>query len=228
MQFSLNDFIKSLLNDRSSLADPIIPDGVVDLSFIIDPLLTITKEGRALRSDVEYGVTNFYGQFLSGLLPANPTKQDYEKAIMSLVLLLDNVITTVCDRYGDTSHEEILIDAANQDTLRAQSKELSAVPIRINPDESATPLFGLLHIFAAARRITDKMRDGFVARRWLPFVTSSEGEQIDDQIVEAAPDAEPPRIVNLSELGDLVADANNGFEDYDEFYFDNQDRYHEE
>jgi hypothetical protein len=86
----------------------------------------------------------------------------------------------------------------------------------------------LLHIFAAARRITDKMRDGFVARRWLPFVTPSEGEQTDDQIVEAAPDAEPPRIVNLSELGDLVADANNGFEDYDEFYFENEDRYHEE
>ena len=228
MEFSLNDIIKSLLNDRSSLADPITPDGVEDFSFIVDALLPITKEGRALRSDAEYGVAQFYGQFLSALLPTNPMNQDYEKAIMSLILLLENVITTVCDRYGDTSYEEILIDAANQDSLRAQSKELSAVPIRINADESVSPLFGLLHLFADARPITDKMRDGYVIRRWLPFVTPSEGEQTGEQTVEATPDADPPRKVNLSELGDLVADANNGFDDYDAFYFDNQDRYHDE
>lgn len=228
MEFSLNDIIKSLLNDRSSLADPIVPDGVADLSFIADALLSITKHGRALQSDAEYGVAHFYGELLSGLVPPNPTRQDLEKAIVSFLVLLDNVITTVCDRYGDTSYEEILIDAANQDSLRAQSKELSAVPIRINPDGSVVPLFALVPLFAAVRPITVTMRDGYVQRRWLPYVTLSEEEQEDKPATQSPPEAKPPRKVNLSGLGDLVADANNGFDDYDAFYFDNQDRYHEE
>jgi hypothetical protein len=228
VDFSLKDITESLLNDRSSLADPIIPDGVMDFSHLGDGLLAITRDGRALRSDVEYGVAEFFGRLLNGLLPPSPTTRDFERAILSLIILLGDVLNTVCTRYGDTSYEEILIDAANQDLLRARLTALSAVPIRIKPDGSVVPLFGLVDLFFGAHPITDKMRDGYVLRRWLPFVTTSEEDQEAEPIVEEAPDIKPPRKVNLSDLGDLVADANNGFEDYDKFYFDNQDRYHEE
>jgi len=230
MKFNLQDFIASLAADRSSLEHPIIPDGVIDYSSLVERLLPLTHDGRALRSDVEYGVADFAARLLHAATTDEDGRQDLVGAIVSLVIVIVVLGNVVADRYKDTSLEELLIDALHQDELRALARQLSIMPMRLDEDSQPTPIPSLLGLFAAPRQITTQMRDGYVQRRKLPYITGEPNEvsQLQSEDIEVLESKGTSGKCNLSDFDDLIADGCEGFDDYEDFYFDNEDRYEDE
>jgi hypothetical protein len=64
------------------------------------------------------------------------------------------------------------------------------------------------------------MRDGYVQRRKLPYI----GAELND--VDLCRD-EDFEVHELSDFDNLIADCCEGFDDYENFYFENEDRYHD-
>jgi hypothetical protein len=226
--FNIPDLIASLVANRSSLDHPTIPDGVMDLSNLVKRLLPLTHDGRALRSDVDYGIADFVAKLLDKVATDKDGHARPEEGALSLVLVLLLLGKVVCDRYGDTSLEELFIDALNQDCLRALAGEFSAVPMKLDHEGRPIPILSMLDIFFTARPITNEMRDGYVQRRKLPYLTdepfeSTQSQEHDFEILDLT---RPSGKCDLSDFDNLIADSCNGFDDYEDFYFDNQDRYH--
>jgi len=230
VNFNLHDFIKSLNEDRSSLEHPVVPDGLIDYSSLIKRLLPLTHDGRALRSDVEYGIAEFTARLLTAVTTSEDGREDPFGAVISLVVVMLRLGNEVADRYGDTSLEELLIDALHQDDLRALAREFSAVPMKLDSEGRPTPIPSLLKLFFAPRPITLEMRDGYVQRRKLPYmsVEPNEFDEISDEDFEVWEEKPPSRKCNLSDFDNLIADCCEGFGDYETFYFDNEDRYHDD
>jgi len=230
MNINLHEFIESLSTDRSSLNDPLIEDGLVDCSSLIKRLLPLTHDGRALRSDIEYGVAEFTARLLNAVITGEDGRDDQVGAIVSLAIVLLRLGNVVADRYGDTSLEELLIDTLHQDDLRALAQEFAAVPMRLDKDGHPKPIPSLLEIFFAARPITKEMRDGYVQRRKLPYITTESDDlnQLQVEDFEVLEPNGPSGKCNLSDFDNLIADCCEGFGDYEDFYFDNPDRYHDE
>jgi len=230
MKFNLRDFIKSLSEDRSSLEHPIVPDGLIDCSSLIERLLPLTHDGRALRSDVEYGIAEFVARLVDAATTGEDGGEDPIGAVISLVVVILRLGNEVADRYGDTSLEELLIDALHQDDLRALAREFSAVPMKLDSEGRPTPVPSLLKLFFASRPITLEMRDGYVQRRKLPYMSEepTESGELRDEDFEVWEEKPPSRKCNLSDFDNLIADCCEGFGDYETFYFDNEDRYHDD
>jgi len=230
MNFNLHDFIKSLKEDRSSLEHPVVPDGLIDCSSLIKRLLPLTHDGRALRSDVEYGIAEFTARLLAAVTTGEDGREDPFGAVISLVVVILRLGNEVADRYGDTSLEELLIDALHQDDLRALAREFAAVPMRLDGEGRPTPIPSLIKLFFASRPITLAMRDGYVQRRKLPYMSEepTESGKLQDEDFEVWEPKAPSGKCNLSDFDNLIADCCEGFGDYETFYFDNEDRYHED
>jgi len=230
MKFNLQDFIASLAVDRSSFDDPIIPDGVIDCSSLVQRLLPLTHDGRALRSDVEFGVAEFAARLLQAATTGEDGREDLVGAIVSLVIVIVVFGNVVADRYRDTSLEELFIDALHQDELRDLASQFSIMPMKLDEDGRPIPIPSLLGLFATPRQITIQMRDGYVQRRKLPYITSEPNEvsQLQSEDIEVLEPKGTSGKCNLSDFDDLIADCCEGFDDYEAFYFDNEDRYHDE
>jgi len=230
MNFNLRDFIKSLNEDRSSVERPVVPDGLIDCSSLIERLLPLTHNGRALRSDVEYGIAEFSARLLTAVTTNKDGRDDPYGAVIILLVVILRLANEVADRYGDTSLEELLIDALHQDDLRALAREFSVVPMKLDSEGRPTPIPSLLKLFFAPRPITLEMRDGYVQRRKLPYMSEepTESGELRDEDFEVWQEKPPSRKCNLSDFDNLIADCCEGFGDYETFYFDNEDRYHEE
>jgi hypothetical protein len=220
MDFNLDDIIKSLASDRSSLENPLVPDGLIDWSSLIKRLLPLTHNGRALRSDVDYGIAEFIARLLKAVTTAEDGSEDVAGGIICLAVLLVRLADVVADRYGDTSLEELLIDALHQDDLRALASDFTAIPVSLDTNGLPTPTLGPIQLFFALRPITLQMRDGYVQRRKLPYI----GAELND--VDLCRD-EDFEVHELSDFDNLIADCCEGFDDYENFYFENEDRYHD-
>jgi len=230
MNVTLQSIIDSLLADRSSLEHPLIPDGVMDCSSLINRLLTLTHDGRALHSDIEFGIAEFAARLLRAVTTGENGQEDLVGATLSLVIVVIVLGNVVSDRYKDTSLEELLIDALHQDVLRALANEFSAIPTKIGEGGRPTPLFSLFELFATPRKITSQMRDGYVQRRKLPHITSEVNgdSKLQSEDFEVFEPEHSSGKCNLSDFDNLIADCCEGFDDYEAFYFDNEDRYHDE
>lgn len=228
MHFDIHDFIRSLTHDRFSPEDPVIPDGVVDMSDLVDPLLLITRNGRALRSDVDYDHARFIGEWLTGQIDRDDRADAKDCTIFGLqavILLIFDAVTKV---YGDMVAEELLMMVTDRDRVRALARELSAVPYVLDANGNIRPNFASLSIFACARPITRKMLNGFVERHYLSTLPDL---FVDDE--EQDHDAVLPRQINDFEYVDAdtienaEVDPLNGFDEFERHFFDNHYRAYE-
>ena len=119
MRIDLATFISSLLDDRFSIEVPQIPDGLCDLSCLVDPLVPITRRGRALSSNQEYAHATFIGELLKRLFPQDTTRDQLEDGIIALIFLFLMTVDQAVELHGDTTTEELLMMALDQDRLRA-------------------------------------------------------------------------------------------------------------
>jgi hypothetical protein len=230
MNFNLDDIIKSLASDRSSLESPLVPDGLVDWSSLIKRLLPLTRNGRALRSDVDYGIAEFVARLAKTVTTDEDGREDVTGGIICLTLLLVKLADVVADRYGDTSLEELLIDALHQDDLRALASDFTAIPAKIDDNGRLVPIVSLIRMFFSSRPATVQMRDGYVQRRKLPYIGAglNEVDLCRDEDFEVHELGTPSGKCNLSDFDNLTADCCEGFDDYENFYFENEDRYHDD
>ena len=222
MHFDIHNFIRSLTHDRICLENPVIPDGVINVSHLVEPLFAITRNGRALVSDVEYDRPRFLSDLLSSLVPSDASMNHRDHAIIVLSLLLLRAIDTAVAMHGDTTMEEILMMAADRDELDALRHDMSALPYVIDDDGNIRPNFASLSIFAHPRPITWQMLNGFVERHFLPTLPDL---FLDDEEQESEV-AHPQRIndfeyVDEESVGAFEADPLNGFDEFERHFFDN-------
>jgi len=232
MHIGIAKLIESLEKDRFDVTNPRIPDGVAELSDCITPLQALTREGRALKSDMPYDRAEMIARLLGAYIDADSDIEDHERAIVGLVALLMCVLDTVCEIKPDLTPEEILMDAANCDWLRQLGREFANVEYTLDEAGGMNLNLAALRMFSKSMPLDRRALDGFVRRRMTPHLESifdpavaGLGDNLGDD--SETGDVDRPAsykfdLINESELGDLFADPLEGFDEMQD-HFDRTD-----
>jgi hypothetical protein len=149
MKWGIRQLIASLTTDATDPYQKLVPDGVVDLSEVINPLVGIASTGRVVNEFEEYNLGRFSGTLLQRLLPpTKPTNKDLLNAVLALVAMLIAVLREVVAIKPDVSIDEILSGAFSEEKMRGLQDEFKAVPVSISQDGGVRPLFGIMKIFS--------------------------------------------------------------------------------
>lgn len=217
---NINQFIASLLTapQTDQIANPAVPDGVMDCSSIIKILRYFTKDGRAINASEEFSFNTLMGGFLHSILGDSPTDSEKDTAIAVLTLALVQVLRTAVELKPDLLVEEILMDAFNQDLIRSIEPKFAAMPFQFADNDQPSPMWGHDTFFTKPIPRTQESDDGFLDRRISPFMDFS--ETYDEVTAGLNPKISKER---KEPLGELIADSMNGFEEYYELYWERQE-----
>lgn len=224
MNFDIRHLLRSLRSDCKSDAGTQAPDELIDYSAIVTPLSRITRDGRAIHSNEEFGYAKFFQQLLHEFLGDNPGIEERDNCIAGLSILLCIYMRQTHALNPDWRPEEVFLDIASQDDIRTLESELRNVPA-IFVDGEKVPDFAQLPMFHRPIPLTDAALSGFINRRIAPHFPI-EVEPHEFEGVEFVDDIEPTiRKVNRNEIGPLESDPLNDFDEYYREFFDNEDRY---
>lgn len=217
---NINQFIASLLTapQTEQIANPAIPDGVMDCSSIIKILRYFTKDGRAMNASEEFPFNTLMGGFLHSILGDSPTDSEKDAAIAALTLVLVQVLRTVVELKPDLLVEEVLMDAFNQDLIRSIEPTFAAMPYQCGENAQLSPMWGHDPFFTKPIPRTRESDDGFLSRRISPYMDFS--ETYDEVTAGLNPKISKER---KEPLGELIADSMNGFDEYYELYWERQE-----
>jgi hypothetical protein len=217
---NINQFIASLLtaSQIEQIANPAIPDGVVDCSSLVKALRYFTKDGRAMNASEEFAFNTLMGGLLHSILGDSPTESEKDSAIVVLTLAIVQVLRTVVELKPDLLVEEILMDAFNQDLIRSMEPTFAAMPYQCGENDQPSPMWGHDPFFTKPIPRTRESDDGFLSRRISPFMDFS--ETYDEVTAGLNPKISKER---KEPLGELIADSMNGFDEYYELYWERQE-----
>ena len=218
--FHLKQFIASLRSAPKveSIANPAIPDGVMDCSAIVKNLRHFTKDGRAMDSSQEFSFNELVGSFLFSMLGDSPTEEAKEAAIGTQALVLAILIRDVKTIKPDFLVEEFLMDAFNQDHVRRLERIFAAMPFQFDEDGQPCPMWGHDPLFTEPIPRTQESDEGFINRRIAPYMDFTCVEAVDSA------EASPKISIKPEDLqGELIADPMNGFEEYYDLFSKNQE-----
>jgi len=149
MKWGIRQLIASLRTDATDPYQKLVPDGVVDLSEAINPLVGIASTGRVVNEFEEYNLGRFSATLLQRLLPMpKPTIRDLQNAVLALITVLIAVLREVVAIKPDVSIDEVLSGALSDENVRNLQDEFKAVPVSISQDGGVRPLFGIMKIFS--------------------------------------------------------------------------------
>ena len=149
MKWGIRQLIASLRTDATDPYQKLVPDGVVDLSEVINPLVGIASTGRVVNEFEEYNLGRFSATLLQRLLPMpKPTIKDLQNAVLTLITVLIAVLREVVAIKPDVSIDEVLSGALSDENVRNLQDEFKAVPVSISQDGGVRPLFGIMKIFS--------------------------------------------------------------------------------
>ena len=217
---NINQFIASLLTapQTEQIANPAVPDGVMDCSSIIKILRYFTKDGRAINASEEFSFNTLMGGFLHSILGDSPTDSEKDTAIAVLTLALVQVLRVAVELKPDLLVEEILMDAFNQDLIRSMEPTFAAMPFQFGENDQLSPMWGHDTFFTKPSPRTLESDNGFLSRRISPFIDFS--ETYDEVTTGLNPKISKER---KEPLGELIADSMNGFDEYYELYWERQE-----
>ena len=218
--FHLKQFIASLRSAPKveSIANPAIPDGVMDCSAIVKNLRHFTKDGRAMDSSQEFSFNELVAGFLFSMLGDSPTEEAKEAAIGTQALVLAMLMREVKKIKPDFLVEEFLMDAFNQDHVRRLERIFAAMPFQFDEDGQPCPMWGHDPLFTEPIPRTQESDEGFINRRIAPYMDFSCVEAVDSA------EASPKISIKPEDLqGELIADPMNGFEEYYDLFSKNQE-----
>lgn len=234
MRFRLNHFRQSLRSDRSPDDAPIIPDGVMDASSVIDPLIKLGQHGRALDSSEPHSMGEFIADMLDHMLPPRPRKEDLELAVISQATLIAAILRAVNTIHPDTTPEEVLMVAASQEETRELARDFAATPYVTDSKGLPRPLWSQLGHFSNAQPITTAMLRGFIKRHISPTMKRLRALDLPEDDVDP-PDGTPysPPVEPGFEFFDIAEidlesgtiDPLNGFDEFDREFFDHEEDY---
>jgi len=217
---NINQFIASLLTapQIEQIANPAIPDGVIDCSSLVKALRYFTKDGRAMNASEEFSFNTLMGGLLHSILGESPADSEKDTAIVVLTLAIVQVLRTVVELKPDLLVEEILMDAFNQDLIRSMEPTFAAMPYQCGENDHLSPMWGHDPFFTKPIPRTLESDDGFLSRRISPFMDFS--ETYDEVTAGLNPKISKER---KEPLGELIADSMNGFDEYYELYWERQE-----
>jgi len=217
---NINQFIASLLTGPQieQIANPAIPDGVIDCSSLVKALRYFTKDGRAMNASEEFSFNTLMGGLLHSILGDSPADSEKDTAIAILTLALVQVLRTVVELKSDLLVEEILMDAFNQDLIRSMEPTFAAMPYQCGENDQLRPMWGHDPLFTKPIPRTRESDDGFLSRRISPFMDFSE-------TYDEVPTGLNRKISKERKepLGEMIADPMNGFDEYYELYWERQE-----
>jgi hypothetical protein len=220
IMININQLIASLLAapQTEHIADPAIPDGVMDCSSLVKALRYFTKDGRAMNASEEFPFNTLMGGFLHSILGESPADSEKDTAIATLTLAFVQVLRTVVELKPDLLVEEVLMDAFNQDLIRSMEPTFAAMPFQFGENDQLCPMWGHDAFFTKPIPRTLESDDGFLSRRISPFMDIS--ETYDE--VQPGPNRKISK-ERKEPLGELIADSMNGFDEYYELYWERQE-----
>jgi len=217
---NINQFIASLLTGPQieQIANPAIPDGVIDCSSLVKALRYFTRDGRAMNASEEFSFNTLMGGLLHSILGDSPADSEKDTAIAILTLALVQVLRTVVELKSDLLVEEILMDAFNQDLIRSMEPTFAAMPYQCGENDQLRPMWGHDPLFTKPIPRTRESDDGFLSRRISPFMDFSE-------TYDEVPTGLNRKISKERKepLGEMIADPMNGFDEYYELYWERQE-----
>ena len=218
--FHLKQFIASLRSAPKveSIANPAIPDGVMDCSAIVKNLRHFTKDGRAMDSSQEFSFNELVGSFLFSMLGDSPTEEAKQVAIVTQALLFVMLLRKMKEIKPDFLVEEFLMDTFDQDHVRRLERIFAVMPFQFDEDGQPCPMWGHDPLFTEPIPRTQESDEGFINRRIAPYMDFSCVEAVDSA------EASPKISIKPEDLqGELIADPMNGFEEYYDLYSKNQE-----
>lgn len=225
MNFDINDFVRSLRDDRHDDVTPSIPDQLLDYSDVIAPLSVITRHGRALHSDNEYSFAEFISTLLHEYLGEDHDSENLQRCIAGLSILLVTVMRSIATIAPDWRAEELLLDCASQSAIRECMDILRATPAT-QTSERLTPNFSQLPLFQRPIPMTQEALQGFITRRIAPYFSMLDDDDLGiDQEDDTQTTSKGTRKVNLNDLEPLEADPLNDFNEFYREFFKNEDEY---
>lgn len=148
MKWSMRSLIASLRADATDPYQNLVPDGVADLSEIINPLVGIASTGRVVNEFEEYNLGRFGATLLERLLPMpRPTISDLQNAVLTLLTVLIAVLREVVAIKPDVSIDEVLSGALSDEKVRNLQDEFKVVPFN-SAAGRVQLLFGIMQIFS--------------------------------------------------------------------------------
>lgn len=219
MYFDINDFFDSLRDDRFDENDPKIPEGLVDLSRIIDLISDVSSDGRMIKSDGAYAFGDFVDNRLRGML-LGTSEQDRTDAILALLVIFSLVLKQCATHHGVRAPEETLMHALDEMTLRNLRIEFSATPTVFTSEGRLRPNFLALSPFRMVADITPAMLTGFMKRNLTPhlpflFVDFEESSAIGDRGVnDETESSEMDFQIVEGPLEGTIGDPLNGFDEF--------------
>jgi len=227
MHIDIARLIESLQHDRFDPTNPRVPDGVADLSEYVLPLRAISREGRALRSSEDYSKAGLIARVLHEYLGSAPSVEDLERALVGMAVLGICILEAACELKPDLMPEEILMDAASDVAIRLLAEDFANVEYTVVESGQMHVNLASLSIFAKATPLDRRARDGFIRRRLTPLLEDifgssvPESEERDDHLEVSADDQPTSHTFNLvdeAELGELIADPLEGFDEEQEHF----------
>jgi len=227
MHIDIARLIESLQHDRFDPTNPRVPDGVADLSEYVLPLRAISREGRALRSSEDYSKAGLIGRLLHEYLGGAPSVEALERAVVGIAVLVVCILEATCKLKPDLMPEEILMDAASDDAIRLLAEDFANAEYTVDESGQMHVNLASLSIFAKATPLDLRARDGFIRRRLTPLLEDifespmSASEDGDDHLENSADDQPTSHKVNFvdeTELGELIADPLEGFDEEQEYF----------
>lgn len=166
MKWKVRELISSLRTDATDPDRKLVPDGVVDLSSSILPLVGIASTGRVLNEYEEYAIGRFVGSLWQRLLPnPHPTKNQLQDALLGITAVLVSCLREAVSLRPDLSIDEILSEALSDEKIRNLVDEFKVVPVENLPRSGVRPLFGIMRIFSEPITRTAASMIGPVIRR---------------------------------------------------------------
>ena len=198
------------------------PDGIIDISSIIDHLKYLTQEGRAVKSDEPGALMEMLGNWQQNRFGGG-TVEDLKSCVVAQNMLQILVLRQVQKLKPDVCPEEILMEVCSQDVLKKLAKDMEVTAYRLDESgEISIDYFGH-EVFHAPFVIDDLVKHSFIRRHITQsFYTDDAEPEFSFEIVEVEENETPNKVerppnqkVNLNDFKNLIADGLNGF---DEFY----------
>ena len=210
------------------------PDGVIDISHIVRSLKSITRNGRAVESDVPGAFLAMLGNWINREFSEH-TNESKDRCIVALCMLFVLTFRQVQNIKPDLCPEEVLMEVCDHELIESIAVDMQATEYRnVSSDEIAIAYFQH-EIFHKAFTIDDLVKHSFNRRRITPshFSMLNDPVELNISIVEesevkgtekdpdtsAAPEKPRNPKVNLNDFEGLMSDPLNGFDDFYEYFY---------
>ena len=204
-------FFYSMKNDRPTADSPMIPDGIMDCSSCIRPLRSITRNGRALKSDELFSIAGYIGENFSETTCA-----------IAQTVYTTMLIAAFQNAPKNALLEEILMRTFSQESVRHLEEVWSATPYVMDETGKYRPIFTMHNIFSKATVISDENKKAFTARHLLftlPYLVRETSDFDEDNTQQTNKNIR----VNIGDFdpSELTVDPLDGFDEM-HHYFHNE------